>query len=226
MVRYRLGKLGIHRPREEGGAPSWSRYSRGADLQRTEAPSRAGIPRTAAGAIYVVPMARGGRNLGTQAKRLVAKAGVEVWPKMFVNLRGSRSDDLDRNPEITDKAIDVWIGNSEKIRRRHYHGLRPEGLGGGHRKSGANSGAPSVVQECSGAVSPSRIPRKIARRREGRGKSVPPAGIEQPRFERDLPAAACSACHADFGRAASGAAASGAAPAVLRHAWGSKTVMP
>ena len=78
------------------------------------------------GAIYVVPMARGGRNLGTQAKRLVARAGVEVWPKTFVNLRGSRSDDLDRNPQITDKAIDVWIGNSEKIRRRHYHGLRPE----------------------------------------------------------------------------------------------------
>ena len=78
------------------------------------------------GAVYVVPRARGGRNLGTHAKRLVAKAGVEVWPKMFVNLRGSRSDDLDRNPEITEKAIDVWIGNSERIRRRHYHGVRPE----------------------------------------------------------------------------------------------------
>ena len=74
----------------------------------------------------MVPRARGGRNLGTHAKRLVAKAGVEVWPKMFVNLRGSRSDDLDRNPEITEKAIDVWIGNSERVRRRHYHGVRPE----------------------------------------------------------------------------------------------------
>jgi len=71
-------------------------------------------------------MARGGRNLGTQAKRLVAKAGVEVWPKMFVNLRGSRSDDLGRNPLIMDKAIDVWIGKSGKIRRRHYYGVRAE----------------------------------------------------------------------------------------------------
>jgi len=41
-----------------------------------------------------------------------------VWPKIFVNLRGSRSDDLDRNPDIKHKAIDSWIGNSEKIRRR------------------------------------------------------------------------------------------------------------
>lgn len=53
------------------------------------------------GAIYVVPQARGGRNLGTQAKRLVAKAGVAVWPKLFVNLRGSRSDDLARMPNIS-----------------------------------------------------------------------------------------------------------------------------
>jgi len=49
---------------------------------------------------------------------LVAIAGVEVWPKIFVNLRGSRSDDLDRNPDIKYKAIDSWIGNSEKSRRR------------------------------------------------------------------------------------------------------------
>ncbi len=78
------------------------------------------------GAIYVVPRVHGGRNLRTHAKRLVVQAGVEVWPKIFVNLRGSRSDDLDRNPEISDKAIDSWIGNSEKIRREHYHGVRPE----------------------------------------------------------------------------------------------------
>ena len=78
------------------------------------------------GAIYVVPRAHGGRNLRTHAIRLVKKAGVEVWPKIFVNLRGSRSDDLDRNPDVSGKAIDSWIGNSEKIRRRHYHGVRPE----------------------------------------------------------------------------------------------------
>ena len=78
------------------------------------------------GAIYVVPRAHGGRNLRTHAIRLVVKAGAEVWPKIFVNLRGSRSDDLDRNPDVSGKAIDSWIGNSEKIRRRHYHGVRPE----------------------------------------------------------------------------------------------------
>ena len=111
------------------------------------------------GAVFVVPRARGGRNLGTSAKRLVVKAGVAVWPKLFVNLRGSRSDDLDRNPEITDKAIDVWIGNSEKIRRRHYHGVRPEDWA-------AVTGNPAPIPAPSGAVSGHQEPSALHESRE------------------------------------------------------------
>jgi integrase len=79
----------------------------------------------ALGAVYVVPRARGGSNLSTHAKRLVAKAGVEVWPKLFVNLRGSCSDDLERRG-IAEKAINAWIGNTARMRHRHYHSVRPE----------------------------------------------------------------------------------------------------
>ena len=79
----------------------------------------------APGAVYVVPRARGGSNLSTHAKRLVARAGVEVWPKLFVNLRGSCSDDLERRG-VAEKAINAWIGNSARMRRRHYHSVRPE----------------------------------------------------------------------------------------------------
>jgi integrase len=79
----------------------------------------------APGAVYVVPRARGGANLGTHAKRLVAKAGVEAWPKLFVNLRGSCSDDLERRG-VAEKAINAWIGNSARMRHRHYHSVRPE----------------------------------------------------------------------------------------------------
>ena len=79
----------------------------------------------APGAVYVVPRARGGHNLGTHAKRLVKKAGVAVWEKLFVNLRGSRSDDLERRG-IAEKAINTWIGNTARMRHRHYHGVRPE----------------------------------------------------------------------------------------------------
>jgi len=77
------------------------------------------------GAIYVVPRARGGRNLGTQAKRIIEKAGIVVWEKLFVNLRGSCSDDMERRG-IAEKAINAWIGNTARMRHRHYHSVRPE----------------------------------------------------------------------------------------------------
>ena len=79
----------------------------------------------APGAVYVVPRARHGSNLGTHAKRLAAKAGVELWPKFFTNLRGSCSDHLERDG-FAEKAIDAWIDNTARLRRRHYHGVRPE----------------------------------------------------------------------------------------------------
>ena len=79
----------------------------------------------APGALYVLPRARGGHNLGTQAKRIVEKAGVKPWPKLFVNMRGSCSDDLQRQG-VAEKAINVWIGNTARMRHRHYHSVRPE----------------------------------------------------------------------------------------------------
>jgi len=79
----------------------------------------------APGAVYVVPRARGGRNLGTQAKRIIEKAGIAVWEKLFVNLRGSCSDDLERRG-IAEKAINAWIGNTARMRHRHYHSVRAE----------------------------------------------------------------------------------------------------
>ena len=79
----------------------------------------------APGAVYVVPRARRGSNLGTHAKRLVIKAGVEPWPKFFTNLRGSCSDDLERDA-YAEKAIDTWIGNTARVRHNHYRGVRDE----------------------------------------------------------------------------------------------------
>ena len=115
------------------------------------------------GAIYVVPRAHGGRNLRTHAIRLVVKAGVEVWPKIFVNLRGSRSDDLDRNPDVSGKAIDSWIGNSEKIRRKHYHGVRPEDWAAA---TGTPTTYPSHYPSHSAAVSSVQEPSTLHEARE------------------------------------------------------------
>ena len=67
---------------------------------------------------FVVPRAQGERNLGTEAKRIITKAGIKPWEKTFVNLRGSRSDELERNYPA--HVVDAWMGNSSRVRRRHY----------------------------------------------------------------------------------------------------------
>jgi integrase len=67
---------------------------------------------------HVVPRAVGLPNLGTEADRIIEKAGVEPWEKTFVNLRGSCSDELER--EYPAHVVDAWMGNSSRIRRRHY----------------------------------------------------------------------------------------------------------
>jgi integrase len=77
------------------------------------------------GAVYVLPRVRVISNLGTHAKRLVKKAGITPWPKLFVNMRGSCSDDLERRG-IPEKAINAWIGNTARLRSKHYHAVRAE----------------------------------------------------------------------------------------------------
>ena len=67
---------------------------------------------------HVVPRAVGLPNLGTEATRIIERAGVAPWEKTFVNLRGSCSDELER--EYPSHVVDAWMGNSSRIRRRHY----------------------------------------------------------------------------------------------------------
>jgi len=99
-------------------------------------------------AVYVVPRVRVTSNLGTHAKRLVKKAGVDVWPKLFVNMRGSCSDDLERRG-IPEKAINAWIGNTARLRSKHYHAVRAEDWAAVTGGAGipAPSGAASGHQE-------------------------------------------------------------------------------
>ena len=67
---------------------------------------------------HVVPRAVGLPNLGSEATRIIERAGFEPWEKTFTNLRGSCSDELER--EYPSHVVDAWMGNSSRIRRRHY----------------------------------------------------------------------------------------------------------
>jgi integrase len=57
-------------------------------------------------------------NLRTQLERIIIKAGLKPWPKMFQNLRSTRQTELtERWPE---HVVCAWIGNSKAVAREHY----------------------------------------------------------------------------------------------------------
>ena len=71
------------------------------------------------GSVYVVPLARQpGVNLRTPFERLLAKAGVAQWPKLFTNLRASRETDLAHIYPM--HLVYKWLGNTEKVALDHY----------------------------------------------------------------------------------------------------------
>jgi integrase len=57
-------------------------------------------------------------NLRTQFKRIIKRAGVKPWPKLFHNLRSSRQTELAAEYPI--QAVCDWIGNSIEIAKEHY----------------------------------------------------------------------------------------------------------
>ncbi len=73
----------------------------------------------APGTKHVINRYRGTNiNLRTQLTRIIDKAGVDVWPKLFQNLRSTRETELAENFPI--HVVCEWIGNSEAVARKHY----------------------------------------------------------------------------------------------------------
>ncbi len=59
-----------------------------------------------------------GSNLRTQFQRILKRAGVKPWPKLFQNLRATRQTELtDSYPA---HVVCKWLGNSELIAMGHY----------------------------------------------------------------------------------------------------------
>jgi integrase len=71
------------------------------------------------GGEYVIQRYRGAEsNLRTQLLRILSRAGLSAWPRLFHNLRASRETELVREHPI--HVVCAWIGNSERVARRHY----------------------------------------------------------------------------------------------------------
>jgi hypothetical protein len=87
------------------------------------------------GALHLV----GGRhrsgdvNLRTTLQRAIRLAGLEAWPKLFVNLRSSRETELAERYPL--HVVVAWMGNTETVALKHYLRVTDE-----HFESGAKSG--------------------------------------------------------------------------------------
>ena len=71
------------------------------------------------GSEYVITRYRTtGLNLRTQLMRILAKAGLRPWPKLWQNLRATRQTELSQDwPEY---VVCAWMGNSRLVAREHY----------------------------------------------------------------------------------------------------------
>lgn len=58
------------------------------------------------------------KNLRTRFERIIQRAGLKPWPKLFQNLRSSRETELLERFPI--QVVVAWLGNSESVAKKHY----------------------------------------------------------------------------------------------------------
>ncbi len=71
------------------------------------------------GTEYVITRYRGDNaNLRTQLLRIIRKAGLTAWPKLFQNLRSTRQTELEET--FPSHVVCAWLGNSPRVAAKHY----------------------------------------------------------------------------------------------------------
>lgn len=78
-------------------------------------------------------------NLRTQLNRIITRAGLTPWPKLFQNLRATRETELAANYPL--HVVCKWIGNSQTVARKHYLQVTETDFDKAGGKSAAESGA-------------------------------------------------------------------------------------
>ncbi len=57
-------------------------------------------------------------NLRTTARKIVKRAGIAPWPKLFQNMRSTRQTEL--SEQFPSHVVCAWMGNSERVAKEHY----------------------------------------------------------------------------------------------------------
>ena len=57
-------------------------------------------------------------NLRRRFEKIVGRAGLKPWPKLFQNMRTSRATELVK--DFPEHVVTAWMGHSKKIAQKHY----------------------------------------------------------------------------------------------------------
>ena len=81
--------------------------------------------RAAPGQVHVINRYRDlDGNIRSVMTKIVRRAGLIPWPRIFHNLRASRQTELEAR--FPTHVVCAWIGNSEAVARKHYLQVRDE----------------------------------------------------------------------------------------------------
>ena len=73
------------------------------------------------GEVFIIQRYQGkSLNLRTQLDRIIQKAGLEVWPKPFQNMRATRQTELSDDKEVGPYDACKIMGNSLRVAEPHY----------------------------------------------------------------------------------------------------------
>jgi len=71
------------------------------------------------GSVFVISRYRdASANLRTGLQRIIRRAGLKPWPKLWANLRSTRETELAERFPI--HVVCAWIGNSQAVAAKHY----------------------------------------------------------------------------------------------------------
>jgi integrase len=112
-------------------------------------------------------------NLRTHLQRIVRKAGVQPWGRLWQNLRSSRETELVESFPL--HVVTAWIGNTERVASKHYLQVTDDHFNKAV-KGGAKSGAVAVqnpVQQPAALDGAESQKTKKARETQGFCEPVP-----------------------------------------------------
>lgn len=134
------------------------------------------------GAEYLVTRYRLNRcNLRTQLLRIIQRAGLKPWPRVFQNMRASRETELTHEYPL--HVVTAWIGNSQLVAHKHYLQVTETDFekAAGAAQKAAQQAEENTERSVANETGNSRIPANHGTRRQAAAvPAFPPGALHKP----------------------------------------------